>query len=203
MLYKATLKDGDPMNVLEHLEELRGLIQQYGVRLVVIDGQNSVVGAPCIATDMLARHNVTNKLHQFAQKENICLVGIRNEDAEGRAYGPASMNDLGRFIMRSVELENSDKYGQRYFELVFDRVSDSAPETYRPIPFSVENLGGSSRRILWGKRDPTAAPAPEGETRETILPTGLLKGAGDRARTKPIDWERGGRRRGPSGRRTR
>src|SRR5262249_13100371 len=51
----ATLKDGDPMNILEHLDELREMIRKYAVRFVVIDGQNSVVGAPCIATDMLAR----------------------------------------------------------------------------------------------------------------------------------------------------
>jgi hypothetical protein len=152
ILLPAVLKDGDMMNVLEHLEEIRQKVREYGVRLVIIDGQNSVVGAPCIATDILGRHNVTNKLHQFAQKENICLVGIRNEDMDGRAYGPASMNDLSRCIIRSVQVGSVGH--DRYFELRFERISDSAPETHPPIPYSVENLGGSSRRILWGKLMP-------------------------------------------------
>jgi hypothetical protein len=56
----ATLKDGQFLNVLEHLPEIRSKVRELGVRFVVIDGQNSVVGAPCITTDMLARHNVTN-----------------------------------------------------------------------------------------------------------------------------------------------
>ena len=94
LLLPATLTDGDPLNVMDHLEELRLKIREYGVRLVVIDGQNSVVGAPNICTDMLARHNITNKLHRFAQQENVCLLGIRNEDNEGRAYGPASFGDI-------------------------------------------------------------------------------------------------------------
>jgi hypothetical protein len=148
----ATLKDGDPMNVLEHLDELRQMIRRYDVRLVVIDGQNSVVGAPNISTDMLARHNITNKLHQFAQQENICLVGIRNEDAEGRAYGPASMSDLGRCILRSRELKPYKK--ERYFKLIFERISDAAPSTHRPIPYSVEDLGGPARKILWEEKRP-------------------------------------------------
>ncbi len=97
----ATLKDGDPMNILDHLDELRQKIRKHGTRLVVIDGQNSVVGAPNISTDMLARHNITNKLHQFAQKENVCLVGIRNEDIDGRAYGIPAATRLVRGVSSS------------------------------------------------------------------------------------------------------
>jgi hypothetical protein len=148
----ATLKDGDPLNILEHLDELRQAVRQYAARLVVIDGQNSVVGAPNISTDMLARHNITNMLHQFAQKEYICLVGIRNEDTEGRALGPQSMSDLGRCILRTTE---EKRYrGQRYFVLKFERISDAAPHTHPDLPYSVQDLGGSSRRILWGERRP-------------------------------------------------
>lgn len=149
-VHSAILMDGSPMNVLEHLDELRQKIRRHGTRLVVIDGQNSVVGAPNISTDMLARHNITNKLHQFAQKENICLVGVRNEDPEGRAYGPASMSDLSRGILRSEELPKHA--GQRYFLLKFVRVTDAREQP--DIPYSVEDLGGSARRILWGKRKP-------------------------------------------------
>jgi AAA domain len=149
----AVLRDGGQMNILEHLPELRDKIRELKSRLVIIDGQNSVVGAPCIATDMLARFNVTNKLHQFAQQENICLVGIRNEDDKGRALGPQSMSDLGRCILRCIELDPLDN--QRYFKLIFERISDAAPSSYPPIPYSVEDLGGSSRKILWGKVRPT------------------------------------------------
>ena len=148
----AILKDGDPMNILEHLGELRLTIREHGTRFVIIDGQNSVVGAPCIATDMLARNNVTNKLHQFAQQENLCLLGIRNEDKDGRAYGPASMSDLGRCVMRTVVLGEHE--GQRYYQLEFIKVNDVSPLLYPPIPYSVEDLGGSARKILWGKQKP-------------------------------------------------
>jgi hypothetical protein len=163
----AVLVDDHPMNILEHLEELRQAIRQYGARLVVIDGQNSVVGAPCIATDMLARTNVTNKLHYFAQKENICLVGIRNEDGEGRAYGPASMKDQSRCVLRSEELEPLG--GCRYFRLTFLKVSDSAPSTHPPIPYSVEDLGGPARKILWGKARPPDLPRITKEDCQKLL----------------------------------
>jgi hypothetical protein len=155
---KATLRDGDPMNVLEHQAELERLIKEHGTRLVIIDGQNSVVGAPNISTDMLARHNVTNKLHRFAQKLKICLIGIRNEDADGRAYGPASMGDLGRCMLRAVELE--PKGEPPYYQLVFVKVSDTARKNYPPIPYSVQDLGGPARKILWGKVRPQKT-APE------------------------------------------
>ena len=125
----ATLKDGDPLNVLDRLDELRAVIRQYGVRWVVIDGQNSVVGAPNIMTDMSARHNVTNKLHQFAQQENVALIGIRNEDAEGRVLGPQSMADAARGILRAEELEKDGE--DRYFRLVFERISDAARQPTR------------------------------------------------------------------------
>jgi hypothetical protein len=149
----ALTRDGEMLNVLECLAELEQAIKEHGTRWVVIDGQNSVVGAPCIATDMLARHNVTNKLHYFAQRLNLCLLGVRNEDAEGRAYGPASMGDQGRCVMRAEELKLG-KDGQRYFKLLFKKVSDAARETHPPIPYGVENLGGSARRISWGKARP-------------------------------------------------
>src|SRR5262249_51470375 len=105
----AQTRDGDPLNVLEHLGEMEQAIREYGIRLVIIDGQNSMVGAPNISTDMLARNNVTNKLHQFAQRLNVYLVGIRNEDAEGRALGPQSMGDIGRCVLRAVELKPETK----------------------------------------------------------------------------------------------
>ena len=147
----ARSRDGDPLNILDHLGEMEQLIREKGIRLVVIDGQNSVVGSPNISTDMMARSNVTNKLHQFAQKLNICLVGIRNEDREGRAMGPQSMGDIARCVMRAVEKTKSDP---PFCELKFVKVSDTARANYPTIPYSVKNLGGSDREILWGKVKP-------------------------------------------------
>src|SRR5262249_11888376 len=121
-------------------------------RLVVIDGQNSVVGSPNISTDILARRNITNKLHQFAQKEGLCLIGVRNEDPDGRALGPQSMGDVGRGVMRSLKV--GEYRGQEYFKLDSVRPRDAARKRYPPMPYSVEDLGGNARRILWGKVPP-------------------------------------------------
>lgn len=141
-------RDGDPVNVLDSLKEIEGVIREYGIRLMVIDGQNSVVGAPCIATDMQARSNVSNKLHQYAQRLNLCLIGIRNEDAEGRALGPQSFGDIGRCVLRAVDKGSIGP--DRCCELLFVKVSDVAPSKYPPIDYSVQDLGGSHRKILWG-----------------------------------------------------
>lgn len=149
ILLPAFLKDGDPLNVLDQLDDLKEMVRRYKVRLLVIDGQNSVVGAPCIATDMLARHNVTNKLHQFAQRENIALVGIRNEDSLGRALGPQSMGDIARCIMRTEPI--LDREDGHYFLLRFPKVSDVPKCLYPDIPYAVEDCPGSPPRILWGK----------------------------------------------------
>jgi hypothetical protein len=170
----GVLKSGEPMNVLEDLEELRQKVREFGVRFVVIDGQNSVVGAPCIATDILARHSLTNPLHQFAQQENLCLLGVRNEDPTGRAYGPASMNDLGRCILRAVELD--PKGGERYFELRFERISDAPPKTHPTLPYSVADHGGPARGILWGKvrpRDPGRARAAKDRDQAAMIAADL------------------------------
>jgi hypothetical protein len=150
MVIPATLRDADMLNVLEHFKEMEQLyIKPYGARLVVLDGQNSVVGAPNISTDILARNNVTNKLHQFAQRLDVCLLGIRNEDAEGRALGPQSMGDIGRCVWRAVE---AGKDGDdRYFTLKFVRISDAAPKLHPDLPYSVQDCGGARRKILWGK----------------------------------------------------
>ena len=145
----ATLKDGNFLNVLEHLPAIEEAIRALGIRVVFIDGQNSVVGAPDIGTDMKGRHNVTNKLHQFAQRLDIALIGLRNEDTDGRALGSQSMADIGRCVMRCEEVATDN--GDRYFKLIFKKVSDVSPRLYPPIPYSVEDLGGRRRKILWGK----------------------------------------------------
>ncbi|HJT76840.1 MAG TPA: AAA family ATPase [Gemmataceae bacterium] len=163
LILPATLKDGDPLNILEHLEELRQKVREYGVRLVVIDGQNSVVGGPCIATDMLARHNVTNKLHQFAQREDVCLLGVRNEDAEGRALGPQSMGDLARCVLRVVEL--SSYRGERFFELHFVKVSDAARSTHPPCPTRWKTSAGLPAAFSGGKPGPPGRPGRRSRTR--------------------------------------
>lgn len=164
----ATLRDGDPMNILDHLCEIEQASRQYGIRLVFIDGQNSVVGAPDISTDMKGRANVTNKLHQFAQRNNICLIGIRNEDSDGRALGSQSMADISRCVMRCVEVDVGKD--NQYYQLIFVKVSDSAPKTHPPIDYSVEDLGGSSRRILWGKSKAKAFKTAHANHHKAAMP---------------------------------
>lgn len=146
----ATMRDGEPLNMLANLHEIESVVRSYNARLVIVDGQNSLVGAPDIATDMKGRSNVSNRLHQFAQRLNIALVGIRNEDNTGRALGSQSMGDIARCVIRTREIETGLP-GERYFELIFKKVSDAAPSTHRPIPYGVEDLGGNKRRVLWGK----------------------------------------------------
>jgi predicted ATP-dependent serine protease len=163
-LMPATLQDGDPLNILDHLKEMEQVIREHDIRLVIIDGQNSVVGTPRIDTDMQARCNVTNKLHQFAQRLNVCLIGVRNEDKEGRAMGPQSFGDIGRFVVRAVEFKPPIG-GERYFELRFVKVSDAAQKTHLPIPYSVRDDGGVRRTILWGISRPTAADLKEALSR--------------------------------------
>jgi hypothetical protein len=168
----ALIQGEEYLNILDHLPELRETIREYGIRLVIIDGQNSVVGTPNISTDMLARCNVTNKLHQFAQQQNICLWGLRNEDTTGRALGPQSMADMGRCIMRAVRVKKNPFYGQ----LEFIRISKTAPLNYPDLPYGVKNHDGFHSEILWG-RSPLN---PEVELARNIARTGTLSGRAPR-----------------------
>jgi hypothetical protein len=151
----AVTRKGECLNLLDSLGEMEAVVRRYGIRLVVIDGQNSVVGAPNIFTDMAARTNVTNKLHQFAQRLNLCLMGLRNEDAEGRALGPQSFGDIGRCVWRSVEKKSRkhhpDPGATPLCWLRFVKVSDTARAHYPPIAYTVRDRGGSHREILWGE----------------------------------------------------
>ncbi|VTS01592.1 -like protein : Uncharacterized protein OS=Nitrolancea hollandica Lb GN=NITHO_3110008 PE=4 SV=1: Toprim_2: AAA_25 [Gemmata massiliana] len=171
----AVKRDGDPLNILEHLGEIEATVREYGIRLVIVDGQNSVVGAPNISTDMQARVNVTNKLHQFAQRLNLCLIGIRNEDAEGRALGPQSFGDIGRCVMRTVQ---TDAGPPPYCVLRFVKVSDAPREKYPDVPYSVADRGGSRREILWGKVKPKERHVTPEQANEIYV--GLKGGAGSR-----------------------
>lgn len=149
----ASMEDGQQLNVLDSLEEIESAVRQFGTRMVVIDGQNSVLGGSDIGTDMRGRVNVTNKLHQFAQRLNIAVMGIRNEDQQGRAYGPASMRDLARCVLR-VDKVPAGKQQAEHFLLRFVKVSDAAPSTHPPIPFTMKDLGGNKRSPQWQSKAP-------------------------------------------------
>ncbi len=145
------LNETEQVNMLQHLDELESLILERQTKLIVVDAQNSFVGTPDITTDMKGRANVSNRLHAFAQRTGVCLIGIRNTSEEGgRALGSQSMSDIARCIFSTVEL--STKKGEpRRFQLVFDKVNDAAKERHPPIPFGIKNLGDWRRLILWGK----------------------------------------------------
>jgi hypothetical protein len=158
----AKLKDGEHMNLLTQLDGIREMIRRYSVRLVVIDGQNSVIGSDCIATDMLARNNITNKLHTFAQEERIALIGLRNEDEKKRALGPQSMCDIGRCILRTEpDMRVGGELDTNYFWLWFPKVSDAPQSLYRPVPYAVADHPGHAPVILWGKYIPYDQTKPE------------------------------------------
>jgi hypothetical protein len=145
-------RDNVYLNVLDFLEEIEGMIRRFGIRLVIIDGQNSVVGAPNISTDMTARNNVTNKLHHFAMQTHICLLGLRNEDDNRRALGPQSMSDIARCIMRTEELSVSIQDEVRTFNLEWVRVSEVAASHYDSIRYSVDNRKEQTAalKLHWG-----------------------------------------------------
>lgn len=41
----ATVGEGEQLNILDHLPEIREEVRKFGIRLVILDGQNSLVGA--------------------------------------------------------------------------------------------------------------------------------------------------------------
>ena len=41
--------------------------------------------------------------------------------------------------------------GQRRFQLEFKNVTETAKSNYPPIPYSVKDLGGNRRKIIWRK----------------------------------------------------
>jgi hypothetical protein len=160
----AQTRDGAGLNILEHLREIEECVREYGIRFVVIDGQNSVVGTPHIQTDMLARNHVSGPLHRFAQKLNVALLGIRNEDNTGRALGPQSMGDIARCVWRAWETE--PKSTPPYCYLNFVKVSDTARANYPAIPYSVQDLSAqtgdkSALKILWGEKRPQPVSAED------------------------------------------
>jgi hypothetical protein len=179
--------DHEFLNILDHLKEIEQTIREFGIRFMILDGQNSLVGAKNISTDMLARHNITNPLHRFAQKLNICLLGVRNEDPEGRAMGPQSMKDIARSILRAVEDQPLD--GFRYCRLKFEKVSKVPKCLYPDIPYAVEDSEGSpgspgsSPIVLWGKVRPVEERPPP---RSGPVPSpGWLLAALEEEQTKP------------------
>jgi hypothetical protein len=172
------LKDGSYLNVLDHLDEIRETVRDHNIRLVVIDGQNSVIGAPFQGTDAAGRHNVTNPLHQFAQQENICLLGIRNEDKDNRALGCASMNDIARCVWRAVELDKDG--GWRYLRLDF-KLNERPLAAHMPIFFAVQDHKYATREILWGVEQPNQ----ETTMAKSGIPPEVLRAWGEQNAPQP------------------
>jgi AAA domain/Toprim-like len=152
LIHELELPDGELVDLLQFLTEIEDQVNLTGAKLVVIDPINNFLGDYDVSTDVKARRNVTGKLHSFAKRLGICLLGLRNwgKAAEGsstqRALGPSSMSHVCRACFHTQISEQGPPVQGK---LAWDKVSD-APHP-RPIPFSVKDEGGHLRRILWGK----------------------------------------------------
>ena len=144
----GVLKNGDDLDILRKLDEMEETIRAYNIRMVVLDGQNSMLGVSDYATDGKARAIVTNKLHHYAQRLNIALIGIRNADDHDRPMGPQSMADMARCTMHAEKVESKTNDPKRYFKLVFDRISSTDPENYPPIHYSISSFATKEERFL-------------------------------------------------------
>ena len=67
------------------------------------------------------------------------------------------MGDMAPVVMRTTVSDGPN--GELKRKLEFVKVSDAAPDKYKPIQFSVKDLGGSDRTIIWGN---SLGPTPEG-----------------------------------------
>lgn len=134
---------GDPIDILDCLEEMEAEIKDKQARLVILDALNSFVGGD-ISTDSKARRSLSGQLQSLARRTGACIIGIRNwgrmdvGTASQRALGAASLSDVARCVMNTRELAPFEKGGPRRFQLEFEKVSD-APKPL-PIPFAVTNL---------------------------------------------------------------
>ena len=125
-------------------------IRECNARLVIVDAVNCFLSSPA-TTDSQARRNVMGPLTQVASRTRSLIIGVRNVDADGRAYGPASMRDMARVDLRTLkpnEGEESD-YCSLFFRKISDGV-DSFSLKYRPVNHG-DRLGADSykRTIEW------------------------------------------------------
>jgi hypothetical protein len=151
----------EPVDVLEHLEEIENEINARGVRLVVLDALNSFVGGD-ISTDSKARRTLSGRLMALARRTGACIIGIRNwgriETGSGsqRALGAVSLSDVARCVMNTREFLPPEADGLRRFELEFEKVSD-APKPpsvgYVVINKSTCQADSYMRQVAW-------APSP-------------------------------------------
>lgn len=157
-VYDIASGDGEPIDILERLEEMEAAINERGCKLVILDALNSFVGGD-ISTDSKARRTLSGRLQSLARRTGACIVGIRNwgrmdgGTSSQKSLGATSLSDVGRVVMNTQELEQFES-GARRFQLEFEKVTD-APKP-PSIPYEVENLSTGSddshhRRIIWRK----------------------------------------------------
>lgn len=159
-IHGLQIDDGEEyvLNLLRDLPEIGNRVKQSGAKLVIVDGQNSLLGDADYSSDAKARSQITNKLVAFAQKYDVALIGIRNETRDGHKLGASAMQDQGRCVMRTDLVKQNDRE-TNYFTtfLQFEKVS-GAP-TPAPLCFVGKDMGTNERgwrrlRIEWEtKRD--------------------------------------------------
>lgn len=149
----------EPVDLLDCLGEIEATINSLGARLVVLDALNSFVGGD-ISTDSKARRTLSGRLQSLARRTGACIIGIRNWGrADGgtssqKAMGAASLSDVGRCVLNTLELPPIEKGAPRRFLLEFEKVSNAPPQ--QPVSYEVQDLSTGDgdayhRRIIWGK----------------------------------------------------
>jgi hypothetical protein len=148
---------GEPIDVLDCLEEIEAEINARQARLVVLDALNSFVGGD-ISSDAKARRTLSGRLQALARRTGACVIGIRNwgradaGTASQKALGATSLSDVARCVMNTLELPPVEKGGPRRFALEFEKVSDAPkpePIAYDVLDRSTGAADSHLRKILW------------------------------------------------------
>lgn len=151
------------VNLVESSDEMEAMINQFGVRLVVVDALNSFAQG-IIKTDCDARRTLSGPLQRLARRTGACILGIRNwgKATEGtasqKALGASSLSDVSRCVLNTLEVEGGVN---PLYELQFEKVTDARP--CKPMPYRiVDASGGDSekehlRKIFWEKDKGEAA----------------------------------------------
>ena len=145
--------DGKAVDLLQVLPAIEDEAKSRGCKLLIVDGQNSLLGMANYRTDNAARVNITNRLCHFAQANKITVIAIRNANEHGNPYGAAAMEDQSRCVLRTLQLE--DEKSPYTHQLTFHKVSEGADPP--AIPYHARGLGrnernGNRMKLVWKRK---------------------------------------------------
>jgi hypothetical protein len=169
-VHDIVLDEDEPLDLLDCLEEIEGMINALRARLVIIDALNSFVGGDA-TSDAKARRTLSNRLQALARRTGACVIGLRNwgrEDtgkASNNALGAVSLGHVSRCTINTRKLppvDPDDPKEPPHYRLEFEKVSGcKQPES---IPYLVEDHSTGDedahlRKILWGEELPQLVAA--------------------------------------------